>query len=732
MAENRELALVLKLVADEFQRELKNSQGALAGFGDFLKDWRTQVVAAGTALFALAKQTANFGEEMLKGAQKAGTTVENYSALSHAARMLDLDNQQLITGLKTLSVQMVEAARGNKDAVELFARMGVSVVDATGKLRSIDGVLLDLADVFKNSADGAGKNEAAVKLFAKAWEDFLPFLNNGKGVIRELQTEAQRLSVTLSKEDAEAANKFNDELKRLEAQMRGLSLSAGKPLVGVLTELAELFRSLTANSAAQTFFTALSAQAVMFNTLIKEVAANVEFLFGKMSFDKLKSEIARIEAEAHKKLFLLEHPKADALLNPQKKAAEDTRPQLALGGGADGKKGKQEDPGEEQARRGQQIVKVFSELWKSNNNAIEIQKRLIGEEIDLIFRREQIESDETKAREEGQARLGQQIVEETQRQVREREAAFAQERAALVENLQAWIAYDEQVGASTELRYQHQADLLRASLAQQLQLTTQETGALLIAWQNYDQQLADQILNRTALTAQQRETLEIQSLTKLSQIHAKASDDVFSGWAAGMRRYLRDTESGFGLAADMARRTAQTMEQGFRTFFLDVMNGQVKSLKDVFLGLLDFVKQIIAQITAQMLASQILKFAAGAIGGGLGGGGFGSGAAANQWFGGFATGGSFTVPGFGGTDSQMVGFRATPGERVTIETPEQQQRRGGGGSTINITINTSGGGTRESAGGAAPNLTQLARDIGKMIEAKLVDEKRPGGLLAPA
>ena len=732
MAENRELALVLKLVADEFQRELKNSQGALAGFGDFLKDWRTQVVAAGTALFALAKQTANFGEEMLKGAQKAGTTVENYSALSHAARMLDLDNQQLITGLKTLSVQMVEAARGNKDAVELFARMGVSVVDATGKLRSIDGVLLDLADVFKNSADGAGKNEAAVKLFAKAWEDFLPFLNNGKGVIRELQTEAQRLSVTLSKEDAEAANKFNDELKRLEAQMRGLSLSAGKPLVGVLTELAELFRSLTANSAAQTFFTALSAQAVMFNTLIKEVAANVEFLFGKMSFDKLKSEIARIEAEAHKKLFLLEHPKADALLNPQKKAAEDTRPQLALGGGADGKKGKQEDPGEEQARRGQQIVKVFSELWKSNNNAIEIQKRLIGEEIDLIFRREQIESDETKAREEGQARLGQQIVEETQRQVREREAAFAQERAALVENLQAWIAYDEQVGASTELRYQHQADLLRASLAQQLQLTTQETGALLIAWQNYDQQLADQILNRTALTAQQRETLEIQSLTKLSQIHAKASDDVFSGWAAGMRRYLRDTESGFGLAADMARRTAQTMEQGFRTFFLDVMNGQVKSLKDVFLGLLDFVKQIIAQITAQLLASQILKFAAGAIGGGLGGGGFGSGAAANQWFGGFATGGSFTVPGFGGTDSQMVGFRATPGERVTIETPEQQQRRGGGGSTINITINTSGGGTRESAGGAAPNLTQLARDIGKMIEAKLVDEKRPGGLLAPA
>jgi hypothetical protein len=36
---------------------------------------------------------------------------------------------------------------------------------------------------------------------------------------------------------------------------------------------------------------------------------------------------------------------------------------------------------------------------------------------------------------------------------------------------------------------------------------------------------------------------------------------------------------------------------------------------------------------------------------------------------GFATGGSFTVGGFGGTDSQLIRFRATPGERVTITTP---------------------------------------------------------------
>lgn len=32
----------------------------------------------------------------------------------------------------------------------------------------------------------------------------------------------------------------------------------------------------------------------------------------------------------------------------------------------------------------------------------------------------------------------------------------------------------------------------------------------------------------------------------------------------------------------------------------------------------------------------------------------------------YATGGEFTVPGFGGSDSQPVGSMATPGERVSI------------------------------------------------------------------
>lgn len=59
---------------------------------------------------------------------------------------------------------------------------------------------------------------------------------------------------------------------------------------------------------------------------------------------------------------------------------------------------------------------------------------------------------------------------------------------------------------------------------------------------------------------------------------------------------------------------------------------------------------------------------------------------------GYAFGGNFEVGGTGGTDSQLVAFRATPGEKVSISTPQQERdrereaaRRGDGGGEAGAT-----------------------------------------------
>jgi hypothetical protein len=123
--------------------------------------------------------------------------------------------------------------------------------------------------------------------------------------------------------------------------------------------------------------------------------------------------------------------------------------------------------------------------------------------------------------------------------------------------------------------------------------------------------------------------------------------------------------------------------------------------RDVFGGMIDDLRQ--GKTWTETLADAFGKLADhlidlslnsfvdslfGAKGSAMGGSGFlgGIGSLIGGLFG-FAEGGSFTVGGSGGTDSQLVAFRASPDERVSIEKPG---RSGGGGAvSVNLSVEAS-------------------------------------------
>jgi hypothetical protein len=55
----------------------------------------------------------------------------------------------------------------------------------------------------------------------------------------------------------------------------------------------------------------------------------------------------------------------------------------------------------------------------------------------------------------------------------------------------------------------------------------------------------------------------------------------------------------------------------------------------------------------------------------------------------YADGGEFEVGGFGGTDSQLVQFNASPDETVLVETPNQREARLSKSTSPNITTDKS-------------------------------------------
>lgn len=175
------------------------------------------------------------------------------------------------------------------------------------------------------------------------------------------------------------------------------------------------------------------------------------------------------------------------------------------------------------------------------------------------------------------------------------------------------------------------------------------------------QRQINELFNQGKISAQ--EYAEALRGVKLQQLDAE------KGMGAGFERGLMRLQ-------DSMHNVAATAEQTLVGAFnkaSDALADFVTTGKMDFEGLVDSIAKDITRLAMQQMMSSAFG---GGMGGDMGGGGF-MGAlfsGLGNLFG-FATGGSFEVGGQGGTDSQLVAFKASPNERVTVETPEQQRSR---------------------------------------------------------
>ncbi|WP_075216077.1 phage tail tape measure protein [Mongoliimonas terrestris] len=148
-----------------------------------------------------------------------------------------------------------------------------------------------------------------------------------------------------------------------------------------------------------------------------------------------------------------------------------------------------------------------------------------------------------------------------------------------------------------------------------------------------------------------------------SRVMAEVGKNVVQGLDVGMKEELPSVQS-----------TAEDIGSTIGDAFMSVVDGS-KSAKEAIGDLIkSFAKMALQQINFGSL------FGGGAAGGAGGGGGF-LGGLLNSIFGGlpgFANGGSFKVGGAGGIDSQLVAFKASPDERVSIHKPGAERSMGGG------------------------------------------------------
>lgn len=120
-----------------------------------------------------------------------------------------------------------------------------------------------------------------------------------------------------------------------------------------------------------------------------------------------------------------------------------------------------------------------------------------------------------------------------------------------------------------------------------------------------------------------------QKLLELKLQARDLSDDMAGGFVEGMQQYLDGLGGRFKQMTDLAKATADGMQQAFSDFFFDAMQGKLKNLGDYITSFINSVQRAVANMLAQMAAEGLIKsvgsFFGTAIGGGSTSGGGGGG-----------------------------------------------------------------------------------------------------------
>ena len=180
-------------------------------------------------LAAMAKGAIDTADNMNDLSQKTGISVESLAKFSKAAQMSGTDIEGVGKALVKLNVGL---AKGEGPAVEALKDLGINAKDASGKLKSADAIMIEVANKFKTMEDGAKKTGLAVGLFGKAGADMIPMLNMGGSAIESLSSK-------MTTGFAQAADAYNDKMAELSGKVGGLAAQLAIALLPALTAITD-------------------------------------------------------------------------------------------------------------------------------------------------------------------------------------------------------------------------------------------------------------------------------------------------------------------------------------------------------------------------------------------------------------------------------------------------------------------------------------------------------------
>ncbi len=265
-----------------------------------------QVVAESTHIGDVLNKTADITKssfiEISRGfadfspiAKLTGLSIEETSAIM--SKIIDVfgSGSEAANSLKSGFLSLVDPSR---EASGELTKLGVSLTDSDGKMKSVKDILLQLAPAF-DKLDQSQKLQAASILFGKEqatkFVQVLGTYSAAMALAKRLTDEAGgsiEKEVTIRLQAAEVQfNRTAEAIRQLEVHFGLQFLESTAEAAGGVTDLTNAFKQLVDNNAFAPFIDLIKEGANSIGDTLKAMAKNLPQAFAAVDFSGLLSSI---------------------------------------------------------------------------------------------------------------------------------------------------------------------------------------------------------------------------------------------------------------------------------------------------------------------------------------------------------------------------------------------------------------------------------------------------------
>ncbi|MCL6230200.1 phage tail tape measure protein [Bartonella bilalgolemii] len=196
------------------------------------------------SLTAVTMKTMHMGDSLYHASRHLGMSVTSLQLWGDAADNSGYSAELFQQSLATLNRRSAQAYAGQKRGIMGFEALGISVKNASGKLKSNSVLLEEITDKMSKMKNQAQRQHIAALLFGGDGKEMAAMLAQGMEPIKELFAKAQKGKWLIGADVARYAADLSDKLGAFKKKIGGIASFIGARFMPVINDMIDGFSKL--------------------------------------------------------------------------------------------------------------------------------------------------------------------------------------------------------------------------------------------------------------------------------------------------------------------------------------------------------------------------------------------------------------------------------------------------------------------------------------------------------